>query len=42
MLRKATGCTGSLDYCFRLDGREFGRYRGESVYTEDDTMFSTS
>ena len=40
VLRQAMGWSGTLPYCYRLDGREFGRYGSESEYLEDDTMFT--
>ena len=40
VLQKALGTNGAEDYRFHQDGREFGRFRSESVYLEDDSMFS--
>lgn len=35
VLQKAMGWHGAMDYCYRLDGREFGRRQDESLYFED-------
>jgi hypothetical protein len=40
VLQKALGTNSADDYRFHQDGREFGRFRSESVYLEDDSMFS--
>ena len=42
VLQKAMGWRDCIDYRFRQDGREFGRYCETGEYFEDDTMFSLS